>query len=136
MSTTENYQPPLLFRYHHVATVYPSLFRKVKDIRYARERLTTPDDDFLDLDWSRTGSDQLVIALHGLEGSSQSQYIKGTVRIFNDHGWDVVALNFRSCSGEPNRRRRMYHSGETGDLDFVLRTILGRGDYRDIALVG
>jgi hypothetical protein len=136
MSAIENYQPPLLFRYHHVATVYPSLFRKVKAVRYTRERLTTPDDDFLDLDWSRVGSDKLVVALHGLEGSSQSHYIKGIVRIFNDHQWDVVALNFRSCSGELNRRRRMYHSGETDDLGFVLNELISRNYYRDIVPVG
>lgn len=136
MSATQKYLPPLLFRHHHVATVYPSLFRKVKDVHYERERLTTPDDDFLDLDWSRVGSDQLVIGLHGLEGSSQGQYIKGLVRIFNDHQWDVAALNFRSCSGEPNRRRRMYHSGETEDIGFVVDTILARGRYREIVLVG
>lgn len=132
----DNYRPPLPFRFHHIATVYPSLFRRVKKVRYQRERLLTPDDDFLDLDWSRTGSRKLVLSLHGLEGSSHSQYIKGITRIFNDHHWDVAALNFRSCSGEVNRQRRMYHSGETSDLDFVLKTLLARETYEEIALVG
>lgn len=132
----DNYCPPLPFRYHHIATVYPALFRQVKAISYQRERLITPDDDFIDLDWSRTGGRKLVLTLHGLEGSSESQYIKGIVRIFNDHQWDVVAMNFRSCSGEINRRRRMYHSGETSDLDFVLRNILNRNNYDEIVLVG
>lgn len=132
----ENYQPPWVFRYHHFATIYPALFRQVKGIRYHRERLFTPDDDFLDLDWSRTGSKKLVIALHGLEGSAESQYIKGIVRIFNDHHWDTVAMNFRGCSGEPNWQRRTYHSGETIDLDFVLKTISDRQKYEEIVLVG
>ncbi len=131
-----NYRPPLAFRYHHIATVYPSLFRRVKAVDYQRERITTPDDDFIDLDWSRTGSRKLVIGLHGLEGSSESQYIKGLTRIFNDHHWDVAAMNFRSCSGEMNRQRRMYHSGETSDLGFIVKTIDGRREYDEIALVG
>jgi predicted alpha/beta-fold hydrolase len=101
-----NYRPPLVFRNHHIATVYPSLFRRVERVIYQRERLTTPDDDFIDLDWSRAGSRKLAVTLHGLEGSSQSQYIKGVTRIFNDYRWDVAALNFRSCSGDLNRQRR------------------------------
>ncbi|PHN08154.1 YheT family hydrolase [Flavilitoribacter nigricans] len=132
----DTYRPALVFRNHHIATVYPSLFRRVRAVRYERERLTTPDDDFIDLDWSRTGSKKLVIGLHGLEGSSESQYIKGLARIFNDHRWDVVAMNFRSCSGEVNRQRRMYHSGETTDLDFVLKNLIARDVYEEIALVG
>lgn len=133
---SDQYQPSFLFRHHHIATVYPSLFRRVREVVFNRERLITPDDDFLDLDWSKTGSQKLVLALHGLEGSSGSQYIRGITRIFNDHHWDVVALNFRSCSGEPNRQRQMYHSGETTDLDFVLKTIIGRKNYEQVALVG
>lgn len=130
------YRPALAFRYHHIATVYPSLFRKVWAVEYERERLITPDDDFLDLDWSRIGSRKLVIGLHGLEGSSESQYIRGLTRIFNDHQWDTVALNFRSCSGEMNRQRQMYHSGETSDLHFVLHTLIARKEYDEIVLVG
>lgn len=136
MSGQEDYRPALLFKSHYIATIYPSLFRQIGGVEYQRERLFTPDADFLDLDWSRTGSNRLVVALHGLEGSSQSQYIKGIVRIFNDHRWDAVALNFRSCSGELNWQRRMYHSGETTDLDFVLNTILDRHQYETIVLVG
>jgi predicted alpha/beta-fold hydrolase len=132
----ENYRPPLALRHHHFATLYPYLFRRVEGVRYQRRRVFTPDDDFLDLDWSYTGGEKLVIALHGLEGSSESQYIKGLVRIFNAHHWDVAAMNFRGCSGELNRNRRTYHSGETGDLDFVINNIVARQTYKEIALVG
>ena len=131
-----NYKPPFYFRYGHFATIYPSLFRNVKDVEFERKRWTTPDGDFLDLDWSRVGSKNLIISLHGLEGSSDSNYIKGVIKIFNQNKWDGVAMNFRGCSGEPNLLRRGYHSGETTDLDFIVKTIAEQYDYEKIVIVG
>ena len=81
------------------------------------------------MDWSRVGGDKIIVTLHGLEGSSDSQYILGMNRIFNQNNWDAVTLNFRGCSGEMNLLRRGYHSGETTDLDFVIQTIFEKYDY-------
>jgi predicted alpha/beta-fold hydrolase len=72
-----------------------------------------------------------LILLHGLEGSSYSVYVQGLAREAYRRGWNVSALNFRSCARDPadsrrmlpNRRARLYHSGETEDLDFVIRTL-------------
>ncbi len=130
------YRPPLHLRNAHLQTIYPSLFRKVKGVHYDRERITTPDQDFLDLDWSRKGSDRLGIILHGLEGSADSGYARGMAKALNQRGWDAMALNFRSCSGEPNLQPRFYHSGETGDAAFVIDYILGKYAYKRLAIVG
>ena len=127
--TSNEYTPSLIFKYHHCSTIYPSLFRQVKEVKYQRERITTPDADFLDLDWSRVGGKKIVVTLHGLEGSSNSNYILGMNRIFNHQKWDAVTLNFRGCSGEMNLLRRGYHSGETTDLDFVIQTIFEKKSY-------
>ena len=131
-----DFRPPLLLRNRHAQTVYAGLFRPFPEVAYTRERLETADGDFLDLDWSRQGSDRLVVVLHGLEGSSDRPYIRGLVKIMNDAGWDGVALNFRGCSGEANRLARAYHSGETGDLGMVLERIITREHYQSISLVG
>lgn len=133
---SKEYNPSFIFKYHHFSTIYPSLFRQVSEIKYQRERITTPDNDFLDLDWSRVGGDRIVVTLHGLEGSSDSQYILGMNRIFNHHNWDAVTLNFRGCSGEMNLLRRGYHSGETTDLDFVIKTIFEKYNYEEMVLIG
>ena len=130
------YRPPFFLKYHHFSTIFPSLLRKVQGLKYKRERWETPDGDFIDVDWSRRGEKKLLVALHGLEGSSDSTYIKGIIKIFNDYKWDGVAMNFRGCSGEPNRLQRGYHSGDTGDLDFVLSRIIEEHDYEEIVLVG
>lgn len=130
------YRPPRPFDNGHLSTIVTSLFRRVGGLRYQRERIDTPDGDFLDLDWARIGSRRLVILCHGLESSSEAGYIRGMARAFQRRGWDALALNFRSCSGEPNRLLRSYHSGVTEDLDCVLRHVLARGEHERIALVG
>lgn len=122
----------------HFQSIYPALFRQVNGIKYFREKIVTPDDDFLSLDWSYApgeGSKSLVILSHGLEGDSNRQYITGMVKLLNRHGFDCLAWNFRSCGGEMNQTARFYHSGATEDLDAVIRFAFGKG-YSDIRLVG
>lgn len=131
-----DYSPPFLLKNNHLQTIIPSLLRKVKDFRYTRERVELPDQDFIDLDWSKTNSDKLILVCHGLEGSSDSGYVKGLIKSFNEEGWDGVAMNFRGCSGEPNRLLRAYHSGETQDLFFILAHIMASDQYKTIVLAG
>lgn len=130
------YRPPLLLRNQHFSTIYPALFRKVKAINYQRERIDTPDGDFLDLDWSRKGSSTLLIAVHGLEGDSDSQYIRGLALAANAKGWDAMALNLRNCSGAPNRLYSSYHSGKSDDLNLVIDHIRATSQYENIVLTG
>ncbi len=134
--TRSSYRPPFLLRNGHLQTVLPSLFRNVPGNFYQRERIDTPDDDFLDLDWARTGSSRIAILSHGLEGNSHRHYMLGMARMLNQQGWDALAWNYRSCSGEPNRRLRMYHNGSIDDLDHVVEHALGTGRYDRLALIG
>lgn len=131
-----DYKAPVLLRNRHLLTIFPSLFRKIKPANYTRTRIATHDNDFLDLDFSKVGSDQLVIILHGLEGDSRRQYITGMVHIFNEGGYDTVSMNFRGCSGESNKALRFYHSGETGDLHTVVQHMVTTGVYKRIHLIG
>ena len=130
------YSPPFLFENGHVQTIYPVLFRKINSIQYTRERITTFDNDFLDLDWSRANSNRLAVISHGLEGNSARTYVKAMVKALNDAGWDVLAWNYRACSGEPNRLLRSYHNGVTDDLAWVIDHGKKQKKYQEIALVG
>lgn len=132
--TPPTYVAPRLLRNGHVQTVLARLTRRVAPVPYRRERIDTPDGDFLDLDWSKVGSRRLGVICHGLEGSSQGSYIVGMVRALNDEGIDALAWNYRGCSGEINRTARYYHSGATDDLETVLAHA-GVG-YQEIVLVG
>ncbi len=131
-----DYRAPFLFRNRHLLTIYPSLFRKVSGVDYQRSRITTADDDFIDLDFSTTGSRHIVIILHGLEGNSYRKYMLGMAAAFNKNNFDTVAMNFRGCSGAPNKRLRFYHSGETEDLDTVVQYVKRLGKYETIHLAG
>jgi len=130
------YRPPFLCDNGHVQTIFPTLIRIPHEDLYQRERIDTPDNDFLDIDWSRTGSRKLAILSHGLEGNSHRHYMIGMTRMLNSRGWDAAAWNYRGCSGETNRQLRMYHNGAIDDLDCVVQHALGTGAYDTVALIG
>ena len=132
---SRSYKPPLLFKNGHVNTIYRTLFLNYP-IEYQRKRITTPDRDFLDLDFSTVNSDKIVILIHGLEGSSGSKYILSTAGHLNKKGYDIVSVNQRSCSGEPNLTLGTYHSGKTDDLETVIRFIEKNYTYKQIFLAG
>jgi predicted alpha/beta-fold hydrolase len=97
------------------------------------------DGDFIDLDWSRrpvSPESPLVLVLHGLEGSSRATYVRDLMSHLSDHGIQVVAMNFRGCSGTANRLARTYHSGETGDLDTIVSWLRDQWPHRMLAVVG
>lgn len=129
-------KPPFYLFNPHLETIVPSAFRRVELPPYERERIDTPDQDFLDLDWLRKGCKQLVIISHGLEGSSMRPYVRGMARAFYNNGWDVLAWNCRTCSGELNKVRRMYHHGVSDDLHTVVQHALATGRYDKIVLTG
>jgi predicted alpha/beta-fold hydrolase len=135
---SSNYHPPYLFKNGHLATIYAGLFREVKGIVQHRERIELPDGDFLDLDWShaKRASKKVTILLHGLEGNAQRAYIQGSAKALNENRYDVCAINFRGCSGEPNTTYRSYHSGATEDLKAVLEHIINTKEYAEIYLKG
>ncbi len=132
---TDRYiSPPLLFN-AHLQTIYPSLFRKV-EVAWSRERITTPDDDFIDIDWLKQNSKKLIIISHGLEGNSRRAYVNGMANGFFSNGYDVMAWNYRGCSEEMNRQLRFYHSGATDDLECVINTAEALHSYDEINLIG
>lgn len=128
--------PPAYLYNGHLQTIIPSLTRNVTGVAYERERLTLADGDFVDLDWVAGGSERLVVLTHGLEGDSNRQYMRGAARLFAQHGYDVLAWNCRSCSGEMNRAFRLYNHGEINDIHEVLQHAVQTRPYTEIVLVG
>lgn len=124
----------------HVQTLAGKLLRPRLDIPLTRERVETPDGDFLDLDFAPEPASSgepapTVLVLHGLEGTARRRYMTGAYHALLGAGLRPVGLNFRGCSGEPNRLSRSYHSGETGDVEFALRLLRDRSG-RASGLVG
>jgi predicted alpha/beta-fold hydrolase len=114
-------------------------------VQFRREVLETEDRDELLLDHvdGPAGSPR-VLLLHGLEGSSYSVYIQGFLKEISRRGWRGTAMNFRSCARDPldlsrmlpNRVPRLYHSGETSDLGFIVRTLRARESETPLLAIG
>ena len=131
------YRAPFWLPDGHSQSIYPALFRKIPLTHTHAERWELPDGDFLDVDLhmrtENLAERPLLIVSHGLEGSSRRHYVTGLIRAMPE--LNALAWNYRSCSGEPNRNLRFYHSGATDDLDFVIQQAIDRG-VKDIYLAG
>lgn len=130
------FRPDGWARNPHVQTLAGKYLRPEPVLAMDRERWTTPDGDFLDVDFLPDTGGAVVLVLHGLEGHTRRRYMLSTFVALQEAGMVPVGLNFRSCSGQPNRRARAYHSGETADLGFVLGRLQERFPGRSLAVVG
>ena len=130
-----DFSPTLPFRNHHFNTMYRALL--IKDTcQYFRKRITTWDNDFIDLDFSKKGSNTLALLIHGLEGSSQSNYMASFSNYFNANNIDTVCMNLRGCSGEDNLLLQTYHSGKTDDVAFIVQQLIENYTYENLLIIG
>lgn len=119
------YRAPAWLPGGHAQTIWP-IVRKDAPPPYRRERWETPDGDFIDVDWLATPEAEdapLVVLFHGLEGSSASHYASALMHALARRGWGGAVPHFRGCSGEPNRLPRAYHSGDSAEIDWMLRRL-------------
>ena len=122
----------------HLQTIYARSLARNYAVKYRRERWDTPDGDFIDLDWLDQPSDsgRLIVLFHGLEGYAQSHYALSLMAIAARQGWSGVVPHFRSCSGEANRLLHSYHSGDSREIDWILRRIKGQSTRSGVYVVG
>ena len=122
----------------HAQTLAARVLRPAGGPEPRRERIGTPDDDFLDLDWGVDPGEgaPLVLVVHGLEGSTRRRYVRNACRELEKAGLWPVALNLRGCSGECNRALHFYHSGETEDPALVLELLRERHPGRAVGVLG
>ncbi|MDG2304903.1 MAG: alpha/beta fold hydrolase [Candidatus Binatia bacterium] len=127
----------------HAQTIWGQVGRSRRLVDFERESVETPDGDEVLVDHveGKSGSPRLLL-MHGLEGSSYSVYIQNMAFLAKSRGWRVSVLNLRSCARDPgdtwtwipNRRPRLYHSGDTADPDVVIRRLAAREP--DAPLIG
>ena len=124
----------------HLQTLLPRLVRRRILLQPHWQRLELPDGDFVDLAWSedpaQARTKPRMVLFHGLEGSFHSPYAHGLLQACQARGWLGVVMHFRGCSGEPNRLRRIYHSGETSDARYFLQWLQQRWGKVPTAAVG
>ena len=132
------YRAPRWLPGGHLQTIYARSLAKNYRVAFRRERWETPDQDFIDLDWlgQEANDSRLIVLFHGLEGCSQSHYAVSLMKAASRSGWRGVVPHFRGCSGEANRFVRSYHSGDSREIDWILRRIKSENPLREISVVG
>ena len=125
----------------HVRTLWGKLLRRSPALTTRVERWATGDGDEIELHrleplGTRAPHGGRLLALHGLEGTIRSHYLRGLLALAQRRGWSADALIFRTCNGETTRAPRLYHSGETTDLDHVVRRLIRSHPGQPLALVG
>jgi predicted alpha/beta-fold hydrolase len=138
--TSRAYRSPFWLPGGHLQTIYPYVFLRPEPPAYRRERVETPDGDFVDLDWlepAAVAKDAPMVALfHGLEGNSSSHYATALLSAVSGQGWRGVVPHWRGCSGEPNRLPRAYHSGDYAETEWMLGAIRARAGRSALYAVG
>jgi predicted alpha/beta-fold hydrolase len=138
----------------HLQTIWPAIHTRhlsnsaLSAATYRREHWTTPDGDFIDLDWQdapaspplepgmlEPNKPPLLVLFHGLEGSSVSHYALAFARCARAHGLGFVVPHFRGCGGQLNHAPRAYHSGDFEEVGWILQR-LRLGTTRPLLTVG
>lgn len=137
-----NYRAPAWLPGGQLQTIWPALYSQSHALpkpSFARERWTSPDADFIDLDFSTHTTQPhqpMLVLFHGLEGSSQSHYAQAFAQWACEQGLPYAVPHFRGCSGEINRQPRAYHSGDFQEIDWILRRLKMREPQRKLIVVG
>ncbi|HQU80064.1 MAG TPA: alpha/beta fold hydrolase [Azonexus sp.] len=130
------YHAPAWLPGGHAQTIWPLLI-KPQPLKLRRERGETPDGDFVDVDHLDGPRDApLLVLFHGLEGSANSHYALSTAHACRKAGWRLALPHFRGCSGELNRRPRAYHSGDSDEIDWILRRLHAANGGRPLHAAG
>ncbi len=115
------YRAPWWLPGGHLQTLVAALAPAPR-VAFSRERWDTPDGDFIDVDWAGDArAARLLVLFHGLEGSSASHYARALAAYAADRGWRFALPHFRGCSGVLNRLPRAYHSGDSDEVDWMLK---------------
>ena len=135
-SNTGAFRSPWWLKGSHLQTIVPALFAPRAPVRYERERWDTPDDDFIDVDRIAPAEPTAacdaatLVVFHGLESDTGARYVRGLMSAAAARGWHGVAPHFRGCGGALNRRPRFYHSGDSDEVDWILRRVVAQLDGR------
>lgn len=136
------YRAPWWLPGGHAQTIWPALHARRRfgpPPVWQRERWTTPDGDFIDVDRARHAShpqSPLLVLFHGLEGNSSSQYAEAFADFAASRGLAYAVPHFRGCSGEINLAPRAYHSGDFEEIHWILRRFADADPGRPLIAVG
>src|SRR5512146_2591245 len=124
----------------HLQTLAGNFLKRENRLPAPEERLFQVEPEVQVLchcHWQRDREHTLTLMIvHGLEGSSDSQYVLGTGGKAWDRGWNVVRMNVRNCGGTEGLTPTLYHSGLSGDIRAVIDSLLEQDRLEHFAIAG
>ena len=140
MLTKSKFRPAWWLRNPHAQTLWAAKIHPSPWPQTRVERITTPDEDFLDLHHCSSSdtdhSGPVVVIFHGLTGSIKSRYVRSLMATLQTLKIRSVLMHFRGCSGQPNLTAGSYHSGHIDDIEFIIQTLSNRHPARPVIAVG
>jgi predicted alpha/beta-fold hydrolase len=122
--------PARLLGNGHLQTLWPFFLRRLPALPIDTELWRLPDGECLAVHLLDRGRERPgVLVIHGLEGSSESPYVRGLLGRIRDAGWNAAAVDLRSCGRLARgalRSRTAYHAGQTEDLPFIVERLSAR----------
>lgn len=135
--SAERFVPAWWLRNAHLQTLWGKLVRKLPPAPVETEIWTAPDGERMELHRLRApASKSRLVLLHGLEGSVRSHYAQGLLWQAHRRGWNADLLIFRTCGTTESTAPRMYHSGETTDITWVIERLIAEDPDAQIGLAG
>ncbi len=132
-----DFKPAWWLNNPHLQTLWPTFFKKRPELNLENHRLELDDGDFIDISATQDIQQKpIILLLHGLEGTLESHYAKPLIKLLDDNGYGVCFMHFRGCSGEINRLKRSYHSGDSADLQTVIEHIKTQYHQSPFAVIG
>jgi predicted alpha/beta-fold hydrolase len=132
-----SYRAPWWLPGGNAQTIYAALVARLPRPSVRRERWETPDDDFVDVDRVDGPPEApLLVLFHGLEGGTASHYARAMLAAARARRWRAALPHFRGCGGEPNRLPRAYHSGDSAEIDWMLRRLAGEAGAAPVFAMG
>ena len=131
-----SFKPAWWLRNPHLQTLWSTFFKKLPSVQSQPYRVELDDGDFIDLEITDLADKPVVLIMHGLEGSLSSHYVKPLMSELDQAGYAAIFMHFRGCSHEINRLDRSYHSGDTKDLEDIIKKIKTTFDRDIFAVIG
>ena len=140
-----SYQPPFYLRNAHLQTFMNGKGPRAMRARRLKRGLKTESmllqaEDgtrlLAEFDRSGTGSESLVVLLHGWEGSSQSSYCITTAAFLVENGYDVLRVNLRDHGDSHHLNRELFNSTRSPEVASALANFFEERDYPRRYLAG
>ena len=125
----------------HVQTIIGVIgLRKLnKDIPHKKRLFTMDDGDKIstDISWQRNRlKHKTLVIIHGLTGSSKAHYVQGVASKGFDEDYNIVHINLRNAGGTENLTRKLFHSGQSEDINCVVKELIRKDKLPSIVILG